>query len=410
MKKKQIVFLWIGIIIVLVVMTFFGFPYVVRIINEGKLFSGSTMMSLYLAVYTLEATLLIAVLIYSLQNNASGRENRRREENAKRIIYTELTAGLKSVVCASYLGNAIDISGHMSELFLTYLPDMQHCLDSKQLHNLIKIIDFLVNVAQLAVEDADEATAYMKRNLSCIVQPQFCAALISPFSHRFSDVDDYRRVLNQATRSVLAALSDEQLPAMGENSLQTAQGKKLLEQAEDGRVRIYDRREELLCDAVLNEDSADFRGIESGWAKCLDYEGEFLDGVRHGRGCGYSRVYHHKLFEGIWEKGEPYDGTQFDMVVEKEAGEEDYELLFPYWREWSLVSSNIFDYFCQEDITPDLSCLYVCDICGKVDSEQGEVSHIRTLLDFMEEEDPKHVDGVLEAMKHAAEFVGAPEE
>lgn len=40
------------------------------------------MLSLYVAVYTLEATLVIAVLIYSLQTGAADREARRRARSA----------------------------------------------------------------------------------------------------------------------------------------------------------------------------------------------------------------------------------------------------------------------------------------------------------------------------------------
>lgn len=390
MNKKQITALWLGIIAVLIVGTWIGFPYLVRAANGGALFSTDTMISLYIAAYTLEATLLIAFLIYSLQNNAAGQEEQRRTENAKRIIYTELAAGLEAVVRAPRSGNTYAISDHLSDLFLAYLPDMQHCLNSAQLHHLIKVIDILTNMAHLAVEDSSEAAGYIQGKLPFLVQIQFYPAMVSPFSDCFADLSDYRCVLNADTRSVLEAISEDPLPAAENTCLRTKDGKKIAELLEDGRIKIYDRDGALLCDAVLDDDSTDMRGIESGWAKLSDYEGEFLDGVRHGRGCSYSAIYHHKLFDGTWVDGEPVEGTRFDIVVKEcwNSGD-DYEELGPYWNEESLVSSRIMDAsLSYEDEEMDIGCLYVCDIYGKVDDMHGEKSNFRRLRTFIEKEDP----------------------
>lgn len=385
-------------------------PYLVRAANGGTLFSTDTMISLYIAAYTLEATLLIAFLIYSLQNNAAGQEEQRRTENAKRIIYTELAAGLEAVVRAPCSGNTYAISDHLSDLFLAYLPDMQHCLDPAQLHHLIKVIDILTNMAHLAVEDSGEAVGYIQGKLPFLVQIQFYPAMVSPFSDCFADLSDYRCVLNADTRSVLGAISEDPLPAAETSCLRTKDGKKIAELLENERIKIYDRDGALLCDAVLDNDSTDMCGIESGWAKLPDYEGEFLDGVRHGRGCSYSAIYHHKLFDGTWVDGEPVEGTRFDIVVEKcPDSEDDYEELFPYWSEWSLVPSHIMDLLFREDEKLDMDCLYVCDIYEKADGECGEESNVRPLLAFIEQEDPIHFKDVMELMQNYKEDYGTEE-
>ena len=409
MNKKQITALWIGIIAALIVGTLIGFPYLVSAANGGALFSTDTMISLYIAAYTLEATLLIAFLIYSLQNNAAGQEGRRRTENAKRIIYTELAASLEAVVRAPRSGNTYAISDHLSDLFLAYLPDMQHCLNSAQLHHLIQVIDILTNMAHLAVEDSGEAAEYIQRKLPFLVQVQFYPAMVSPFSDCFADLSDYRCVLNADTRSVLEAISEDPLPAAESTCLRTKDGKKIAELLADGLIKIYDREGALLCDAVLDDDSADMRGIQSGWAKLPDYEGEFLNGVRHGRGCSYSTIYHHKIFDGTWAEGNPEKGTRFDIVVEKCLDSEDhYEELFPYWSEWSLAPSNIMDLMFREDKELDLDCLYVCDIYEKADGECGEESNVRPLLAFIEQEDPLHCD-ILKLMQNYKEDYGTEE-
>ena len=396
MKKRWVIFWWwLLIITALVAGTLLGLPRLIQTINGGHLFSTSTMVSLYVAVYTLEATLLIAILIYTLQNNAAKLDSKRREENAKRIIYTELSTGLKSIVLTPQSTSEVAISSQLSRLFLAYLPDMQQCLTSEQLHHLIATIDFLVNIAHLSVEDPSEATTYVSSKLSLIVQPQFCAAMTSPFADRFSSLSDYRCVLNETTRGILCAISDEDMPTIAKTQLYTTDGKKLADVLEDGRTKIYDTAGLLLCDAILDNNSADFRGIDSGWAKLPDYEGNFLHGVRHGEGCSYTPFGHHKIFEGTWNDGEPTNGTQFDVVMKKRPGSvDDYDFLFPYWREYSLIESHIMDYLYREDDEIDIDRLFVCDINGNMCDERLEPIHIQPLLDFIEKNDPPRLSRV----------------
>ena len=400
MSKKRIACVWLAIIAALVLVTLAVFPYLVRAVNGGALFPADTMISMYIAAYTLEATLLIAFLIYSLQNNAAEQEVLRRSENAKRIIYTELTAGLESAVLAPCSCDTRTISGHLSELFLTYLPDIQHDLEPGQLHHLIRLVDILTNAARLSVEEDGDAGAYITDQLSLIVQPQFYQAMISIFSYRVSDLNDYRCVLNDDTRSVLKALSGEALPEAAETCLYTREGKKLAEMAENGHTKIYDADEKLLCDAVLDAGSFSLQGIVSGWARIQNYEGEFQNGMRQGKGCSYSTVQHHKLFEGIWSEDEPLEGVQFDVVVEKTPDSQfDYKELFQYWRECDLMPSNISELreSCDLKIL-DANRLFVCDIYEKEEGTFAEERNVRSLRAFVEKEDPKHLQDVLEML------------
>lgn len=332
MKKKQI-FFWAAVITTLIVGTGLGILSLIRKLNDGNLYPPDTMITLFLAAYTLEATLVIAVC--RLQNSSAKREAGRKEESAKRIIYTELSAGLKSIICS---GSTWGISSHLSDLFLTYLPDMERCLKPEQLHDLIRAIDILADA------NSDEHLDNIRTILYDFVQPQFHTIMASPFSDSFSRVGDYRCALNSAMRDVLSILSEEPLPPASETVLYSSDGRKVIECSDHKRCKVYNENGGLLCDADFDENSIYPQGIESGWVKLRDYEGEYLNGRRHGRGCSYSTLHHHKLFDGIWREGAPYDGVQFDIVVEKRSDSSgDYDMLFPYWNDQSLIASRIMD-------------------------------------------------------------------
>ena len=400
--SKRIALLWTAIIAALLAGTGLGLPWLVRRINGG-LFPPDTMLSLYVAVYTLEATLVIAALIYSLQTGAADRAARRRARSARRILYTELSRGLDALV--RFPGAGGGACGLLSDLFLTYLPDIQERFSPRQLHHLIQVIDALVDGARLSPADEEAAEARARSGLLLVVQPQFLSAMSSPFAHRFSDLSDCRAALNPITREILEILSDQPLPEAAESVLRTAGGRPLLDASGYPRVRMYDEDGELLCDAVLNSDSTDLRGVDSGWARLRDYEGTFQNGLRHGTGCSYSAVYHHRLFAGSWKQGKPTEGVQYDCVVERRP-DGHYALLFPYWSEWSLVPSHVCDYLSQEDPAPKPDDLYVCDLSGLADGERREERNVRPLLDFVRQEDPERLDSILDAIRAAGAYGG----
>lgn len=397
MKKKQICF-WVMMIAVLIIGTAIGFPLLIRRLNAGELYRADTMITLFLAAYTLEATLLIAVLIYSLQNSSAAREADRKAQNAKRIIYAELSAGLQSIIC---FGSSSGIGSRLFDLFLAYLPDIQNCFDSDQrLHDLIRAVDILADIN--ANQDVDN----VRTVLADFIQPQFRAVMASPFADSFSRVGDYRCVLNPAMRDILSVLSRDPLPPAGETILHSSEGRKVIECCGCSRYKVYNENGGLLCDAVFREDGTGLQCIESGWVKLWDYEGEYQNGRRHGRGCSYSTPHHHKLFDGIWRKGEPYDGVQFDIVVEKRLDSPgDYDMLFPYWNERGLSASRIVDDLFSEalDDEVDLTRLYVCNLHGLVNGEKTEPSFLRPLLGFMKKEDPKHYDAIMEYAEESKE-------
>ena len=168
---------------------------------------------------------------------------------------------------------------------------------------------------------------------------------------------------------------------------------------DNGRTRIWDEKGTLLCDAVLDTDSTDLAGIKEGWARLPSYEGEYRSGLRNGRGCSYSVLYHHKLFDGIWQDGKPQTGIWFDIVVQR-TGEDTYEKLFPYWKDHSLTESAIMKLFSgewEEEGVIQLDELFVVDVQRHED--RSDVINLRPLEQFMVQQDPKHRQVVLDQLR-----------
>lgn len=396
------VILWITFIVFLVLATLHFLPQLVCWINGGALFSPDVMVNLYVAVFNLEAALLIALLIYSLQVSSERRDHKARSRNAKRILLTELESGLEYIVRQPKAGNTAGISCLLSDLLIAYLPDIQKDLLPNQLHHLIKITDILITMAHQAVEqDSGEAADYLQSHLCFLVREAFLPAMGSPFSDVFFRIGDFRTALNEETRKVLTALASKEtsLPPVDGKRLLDTKGNPLVEVMDNGRTRIWDEKGMLLCDAVLTDNNVDLSGVEEGWARLPDYEGEYQNGLRNGHGCSYSSLHHHKLFDGIWQAGKPQVGTWFDIVVQR-TGEDTYEKLFPYWKDHSLTESAIMDLFSgewDEEGVIQLDELFVVDI--QRNEDRIDVVNLRPLEQFIEQWDPGHCQVVLDQLR-----------
>lgn len=381
------------ILCALAVGTVFGLPEFMAVLNGGEDLSIEAMTSLIVAVLTLEATVIVAVLIYLLQKKSSENTAAKQEAGAKKIIYTELSAGLETMICTPLSGVGGGVSGQFSDLLIAYLPYIQDILTQEQLHHLICLVDVMTSAKKLEVsEDGASAAEYVQGWLSLFVEDRFIPAMRSRYASQFIRLDDYRRVLTALTRSVLEGLSGERMPPAAGNRLTSLDGATILEVGPNGYTKIYNERGECLCDAILDTDAIGGYGIEAGWAKTDHYDGEFKDGRRHGRGCSYSFQRRFKIFDGQWEDDEPKRGSEFNIVFEKDPDDGSFKNIFPYWDEHSIAQSHISSYLTQrDDLTPEqvLSGLYIAE---KVWAEGEEIIYdtktFYPLSDFMKKYDP----------------------
>lgn len=387
-------FIWPAVFVLLVLGTVFGLPFLFARLNGGP-FPWDTLISLIVAVLTLEATVLIAFYIHALQNNALRKEASRQEDSAKQMLFKEIDAGLEATVRMPKAGATGDISSHLSEILVSFLPSIQYSLSADQLHHLIKLVDVLSNTAKLAASDGGaDAAQYIQGCLGLFVQEQFIPAMQSPFANCFALIDDHHKVLAPITRSTLECLSGQEFPPPATDRLVYLKAQPpLLELHPDGRCRITDIDGQLLCDAVF--DDTYLSGIAFGWAKLDDYEGEYQAGKRHGRGVSYSLLGHHRIFDGLWENNEPKQGTQFHTVLQKtgqKGGANQYKDLFPYWDEGHLLPIHVTDYLINRadfDSYQAMEDLYVGDVTITGDSFSFEEDGLCPLEAFMAEHDPK---------------------
>ena len=396
------VILWLGFIVIIVLATLHFLPQLVCWINGGALFPPDVMINLYVAVFNLEAALLIALLIYSLQISSERRDLSARSQNAKRILLTELESGLEYIVRQPRAGSKAGTNSLLSDLLIAYLPDIQNDLDPQQLHHLIKITDILITIAYRTTDqDRSEADDYLRANLCFLVREPFLSAMNSPFANELSRIGDIRTALNNETRDVLVSLSPKKtsLPAVNEDHLLDTDGDPLVEIMNNGHTRIWDEKKMLLCDAVLDDTDTNSAGIREGWARLPSYEGEYQNGLQNGHGCSYSTLHHHKLFDGIWQDGEPKSGTWFDIVIHR-TDADTYEELFSYWKDHSLTDSAIMRLFSgewDEMGVIQLVDLFVADI--QRDNAGSNAVNLRPLEQFMNQRDPEHCQAVMNQLR-----------
>ena len=354
-----------------------------------------TIFSLIVAVLTLEATILIAVFINSLQSSASQREAMRQKSGAKQVLFNEIDVGLETIVRQPKAGSTGDISSHLSEILVAFLPSIQHDFSAEQLHHLIKLVDVLSNMSKLAASNEGmDAVEYIRSHLSLFVEERFISVMQSPYADCFAWIDDYHKVLVPVTRAVLEKLSGQTLPAPATNCLKDVAGNIILEILPDGHYRIY-KDGQIVCDASLDDDLLESSIIVDGWAQTEWYVGEFKGGKRDGKGVSYSTLGHHKVFEGYWESGEPKQGIQFNTVLRKVRQKDDtygYRDISPYWNEYSFLSSHVTDNVINSagpEEEPSLEGFFVGDIRISQNSFEVEEDLLCPLERFMAENDPE---------------------
>lgn len=360
--------------------------------NEGNAFSAEGVASLIVAILTLVATVFIAVFVYALQQKDARKATEKQEIGAKKILFTELSSGLETVIRAPWSGGVGDVSGQLSLLLIAYLPYIQESFEPEQLHHLLQLVEIMSSTAKRATsEDNAAAAEYIQGRMGLFVEERFVPAMRSRYAEQFLRLDDYRKILTPLTRSVLEILSGEPLPPAAENRLAAIDGTLLLEVTPNGYTKIYDTTGELLCNALLDTDAVGGYGIEAGWAKTELYVGDFQGGKRYGRGCSYSLWGHHKIFDGKWEDDKPKTGTLFHLVFEKDSCDGKYKDLFPYWDKHTL-SHQVTDYLTRRDDLLPVQILAGLFIAEKVWVENEDLFYdtdtFYPLSDFMEKYDP----------------------
>lgn len=360
--------------------------------NKDNAFSVEGVASLIVAILTLVATVFIAVFVYALQQKDARKATEKQEIGAKKILFTELSSGLETVICAPSSGGMGDVSGQLSLLLIAYLPYIQESFEPEQLHHLLQLVEVMSSAAKRATsEDNAAAAEYIQGRMGLFVEERFVPAMRSRYAEQFLRLDDYRKILTPLTRSVLEILSGEPLPPATGNRLTAIDGTLLLEVNPNGYTKIYDMTGEPLCNALLDTDAVGGYGIEAGWAKTELYVGDFQGGKRYGQGCSYSLWGHHKIFDGKWEDDKPKTGTLFHLVFEKDSCDGKYKDLFPYWDKHTL-SHQVTDYLTHRDDLLPVQILARLFIAEKVWVENEDLFYdtdtFYPLSDFMEKYDP----------------------
>ena len=107
-------------------------------------------------------------------------------------------------------------------------------------------------------------------------------------------------------------------------------------------------------------------GRITGWKKEVDYQGEFVQGVRHGDGTEFSHSIHHigeTRCAGRWEKGCFVEGTLCQAVLSKDETAEDSYVFETGENDFPLLLCDVdLDFLLRSYMPDECEYLYVVDL------------------------------------------------
>jgi hypothetical protein len=326
-----------------------------------------TLIGLLIAYITLWATIGIAIFIYWLQNQNAEREEKRRLEQAKAAMFLAIQnafemyffmpaedrddhycEGVKEVL--SY--NAVELKGFLSAEELNYLSQIVNTIDKR---------------------DYNEANRYVRDWLRILY--------LSSYQKYMICASDYEDLLDQRTFNLFQKLKGSKEKYINKKQIDSNVGDTLFEKCGDHIVVKSDGI--IYLDGKLGyNEIEDDPVVMEGFGKTEEYEGYYKDGELI-VGTEYNiivRVVSGKLIFKPNCPEEPYDSSE-DFEYERMgqyADEEDILLSWPMW------------YFSEEGLKP----YFIVDM--QVDNDTEQMTNIRTLEEFLGEENPDLLEQIKE--------------
>lgn len=366
MKRLFKIFLFIAVITMAVVCPILAYFYLIP--SELHTIDNLlTLIGLLIAYITLWATIGIAIFIYWLQNQNAEREEKRRLEQAKAAMFLAIQnafemyffmpaedrddhycEGVKEVL--SY--NAVELKGFLSAEELNYLSQIVNTIDKR---------------------DYNEANRYVRDWLRILY--------LSSYQKYMICAADYEDLLDQRTFNLFQKLKGSKEKYINKKQIDSNVGDTLFEKCGDHIVVKSDGI--IYLDGKLGyNEIEDDPVVMEGFGKTEEYEGYYKDGELI-VGTEYNiivRVVSGKLIFKPNCPEEPYDSSE-DFEYERMgqyADEEDILLSWPMW------------YFSEEGLKP----YFIVDM--QVDNDTEQMTNIRTLEEFLGEENPDLLEQIKE--------------
>lgn len=279
------------------------------------------LLSLVIALYSLEISVIIAFLIYDLQNAQAIREKKDRIATAKLLMLSSLSDGVDYLVTShdlQMLGPAVDIK----EIFDNYRSEFDESLDYKNYVTLETVVRYLDAVINRRLNHAESHNIYQ-------IFPEWInkireSAFVSYFGLESNSmdclttdmVDLLKQLISHPRQKVLEYddIDKERAVVMGKNGI-------ILFERNGDKITIRDHNNDIVADGIFDEGihGDDEYELAEGYIRTPKYVGYIKNFEYSGQGTSFNSN-HEIIAEGIWENGDLIEGILHRCIIQIPTG------------------------------------------------------------------------------------------
>ena len=376
------------VIVVALLMALIGTPIVVLpyivtgifISQDGKLTMDT--IGLFISVYSLEATIVLAFIIYVFQKWDADKDHRKRMHFAKTAMGTALESGIRRILLPKY--NSISgMASSTIEVFKEYMPELQEMLTGEQYQYLIKVVETIDN-------DVNDEEKVELTDMGIFIREQFYILSRSKYHEYFKDLNIVS-LYNDRLFELLSSLGMVDGKFENMNSLGESKEKIWIECGDSaGYYRIW-MKNKLILDGEIGvwEEYDDSIKILNGYESSEEYEGYYKNGFFEGEGCLYG-LYGKKLSQGVFRRGELVKGIEYNVLVKKETSKES-SLEEGYSNYFQMDKDFFWDSMISPEIKEDgMDNFYIVDL--EICENMEDIIKQQKFEIYLQENDPERLE------------------
>lgn len=331
-----------------------------------------TYYTLLIALFTLFATIMVAILVYWAQKRDEESKTQKNIKRAKALMSAEIEAALDSMIFMAEEFSCSFVGKSTRELFQANAAELQESLTQEQFRHLSSIVQFIDSWVN--EEETNECEGYYLVLRSWVVNLMY-----SRYKEFYPMVDNYYDLLNERTMNLLNALRDKE-EAYKDNlyTIHSIMGNEVFQYDPRTKIYIVDDGTNVVLTGTLESNWFDKFVVKDGYERSERYIGHYKNYKREGEGISFDRE-GNKMEEGLWKEDELIDGTEFNLIFLLNDDEPD-EYIMSYGSVLDTFWDGLTVYIEREGIDR----FYVIDrkVCGDM---VLEYFNKRTLEAFLKE-------------------------
>jgi len=278
--------------------------------------------SSYLTIFGIEATVLIAIMIYVMQKRTAAYKEKLAIIEARRSLFLLLITALQRIFDAYYAFQ--DEKSYENRLVNIPVESMLLLskIDRLSDENLIFTHD-LLNLLKNVYEKNENKELEININDYNVIFKMVAKPAYYIYANIIKEPNTIYEIMNRQILEVLNQLGSDFSFKESKNS-HDAEGRIIINYEANGKAKIFTEQNSLICNAFLTN-----KGIHTGWATIFDgkytsFQGEFQEYNRSGYGREYfitdnpNEIFLSK--DGEWENNQLINGHIYDVLV-NDSGE-----------------------------------------------------------------------------------------